>query len=138
MDTSPNSKQVTQRVLVVDDEAPIVRVVAKRFTAAGYEVLTAANGRTGLEIALSERLDLVISDVQMPDMDGLSLARGIKDGLGGGAPPVVLLTARSFMITDQDVKRAGVTALIGKPFSVRKLLELANEILSGNRRSEAA
>lgn len=135
-----HSAQATNalRVLVVDDEAPIVRVVAKRFAAAGYEVLTAANGKTGLQIALEQPLDLVISDVQMPDMDGLSLAHGIKDALGSKTPPIVLLTARSFMITDNEVKQAGVTALIGKPFSARKLLELASEILGGKPRSEAA
>jgi DNA-binding response OmpR family regulator len=126
------------RVLVVDDEAPIVRVVAKRFESAGYEVLTASNGRIGLELALCERPALVISDVQMPELDGIGLARGLKDALGGDRPPIVLLTARSFMITDAQVHEAGVTALMGKPFSARKLLELAEEILANSTRAEAA
>lgn len=138
MDHVPSKSLTGCRVLVVDDEAPIVRVVAKRFEAAGYGVLTAANGRAGLDIALRERPDLVVSDVQMPELDGLGLAQGLKDALGEHRPPIVLLTARSFMITDAEVSDAGVTALMGKPFSARKLLELAEEILGRSGQSEAA
>lgn len=138
MDNAPARSSEKPRVLVVDDEAPIVRVVAKRFEASGYAVLTAVNGKHGLELALRERPDLVVSDVQMPELDGLGLARGLKEALGSDQPPIVLLTARSFMITDAQVKEAGVTALMGKPFSARKLLELAEEILGGQPQAEAA
>jgi len=138
MDHAQTKSSKAYRVLVVDDEAPIVRVVAKRFAAAGYEVLTASNGKLGLEMALRDRPDLVVSDVQMPELDGLGLARGLKGALGGAKPPIVLLTARSFMITDEQVREAGVTALMSKPFSARKLLELAQEILGNSSRSEAA
>ncbi|MGP1347234.1 MAG: response regulator [Phycisphaerales bacterium] len=138
MDTPESQTQAQTRVLVVDDEAPIVRVVAKRFEAAGYTVLTASNGKEGLELALTQRPHLVISDVQMPILDGLSFARALNERLGNNRPPFILLTARSFMISDKDIAQAGVTSLMSKPFSARKLIEMAQSILNKPSEAEAA
>lgn len=126
-------------ILVVDDEAHIVRVVAFKLRAAGFEVLEAGNGEEALDRVAERTVDLVLTDRQMPLLDGLGLARRLAEEAKTASIPVVMLTARGFRLTPEELAEAGVCEMIDKPFSPRVLVERIRAILNRDeQRSEAA
>lgn len=117
------------RVLVVDDEADILRLVEIKLRKSGFEVLTAHDGQEGLDLALAERPDLLLLDVMMPRKDGYTVVTEIKEKLGEESPIIILLTARG---QEADVIKglsSGADDYIIKPFSPRELLARINVIL---------
>ncbi len=81
------------RILIADDDAHILRVMSMWLTRHGHETLCASDGHAALELAMSREIDLVISDMNMPRLDGLQLAQAIRERLGSRIPMLVL-TAR--------------------------------------------
>ncbi|RMG41061.1 MAG: response regulator [Planctomycetota bacterium] len=117
-------------VLVCDDELYITRAVAMKLRKAGYDVLTAADGQAGLELALASPPDVVITDYQMPRMDGLELCVALKKHEQTRDIPVVLLTAKGYEVDEQDLKeRFAIQAMIVKPFSPRELLKTVHRLI---------
>ncbi|MFL5733702.1 MAG: response regulator transcription factor [Chloroflexia bacterium] len=117
------------RVLVMDDESDIRHLVEVKLKGAGFEVLTARNGKEGVEMALAEKPHLMVVDVMMPEKDGYTVIREVKEALGDAAPIAILLTARG---QDADVARglaSGADDYIIKPFSPRELLARINVAL---------
>ena len=82
------------RILIVEDDPFFQRVLHKRMTAEGYQVMTAADGREGMKAIVTFVPDLVISDWMMPQVDGLELCQSVKTGLREAAPYFILLTAK--------------------------------------------
>jgi two-component system KDP operon response regulator KdpE len=106
-------------VLVIDDEPPILRTLRINLTARDYRVSTAATGREGLAAMASERPDVVIVDLGLPDMDGVDVVRGIR---GWSSAPIIVLSAR-----DQEPQKvaaldAGADDYVTKPFGMNELL----------------
>lgn len=117
------------RVLVVDDEPHIRRLLVTRLTAEGYDVAEAENGEDGLEIVLSEPPDIVLLDLMMPGASGLEILSRIRSTEGLERLPVVILTAKG-QDTDRELALAGgASDFITKPFSPMKLLTRIQEIL---------
>jgi two-component system alkaline phosphatase synthesis response regulator PhoP/two-component system response regulator VicR len=116
---------------VVDDERPIVMVIETNLKISGYEVLTAYNGRDAVELVRSQRPDLVLLDVIMPEMDGweaLQQIRGDQDP-EIASTPIVMLTA---LDRDRDILRGyeyGVDIYLTKPFEPEELLEIVARVL---------
>jgi DNA-binding response OmpR family regulator len=107
------------RILVVDDEARIVNFLRSKLKASGYEVLTASNGREGMEQAQAQEPDLVVLDLIMPGMDGLEMLRELRSY---SAVPVIILTAK-----DADTDRIkglqlGADDYLAKPFNPDELV----------------
>jgi two-component system phosphate regulon response regulator PhoB len=128
-------------VLLADDEAHITCVVAERLRAAGFSVATARDGEEALEMALRLRPTLVITDLQMPRMNGLDLALKLAASDSGAATPVVMLTARGYILDQATLAKTNVRTVMGKPFSVREVVKVAAELVGGlpaQRRPEAA
>ncbi len=117
------------KILVIDDETGILDIVATNLEAAGYEVLTFANGAGGLELATSESPELIILDIMMPEMDGWEVLRRLeKDPLTAGLP-VIMLTAK---VDDVDVLEGlehGAVEYITKPFFPENLIASVKIIL---------
>ena len=114
------------RVLVMDDEADIRHLVEVKLKGAGFEVFTARDGKEGVEVALAEKPTLMVVDVMMPEKDGYTVIREVREALGDGAPIAILLTAKG---QDADVARglaSGADDYIIKPFSPRELLARIN------------
>lgn len=84
-----------KRLLVIEDQAPMRRNIALLLELEGYEVLTAENGRTGLDLARQHRPDLILCDVMMPEMDGYSVVQALRADADLAVIPFVFLTARS-------------------------------------------
>ncbi|MCK4887656.1 MAG: response regulator [Planctomycetes bacterium] len=118
-----------KRVLVVDDEIHIVHVVAIKLRNNGYEVLTAENGEQAYEIASVEKPDIIVTDCQMPVMDGLELVKKLRSDEELKNIPVIMLTARSFDI-DEDIKQnLNISECLSKPFSPKELLRNIEDVL---------
>ena len=119
-----------KKILVVDDEIHIVQIVKFNLEKrGGYEVLTAKNGEEGLEIAKSEKPDLILSDVMMPKMSGFQFCEALKKDDVIKSIPFIILTAKG---QENDIKTGedlGVDDYITKPFSPKALLEKVAEIL---------
>ncbi len=115
-----------ERILVVDDEASILELVAYNLRRAGYEVLTADNGEEALRIASSGGLDLVILDVMLPGMDGFDVLREIRKN---SELPILMLTARGEEIDRVVGFEVGADDYVSKPFSPRELMGRIKAIL---------
>jgi len=116
------------KILVADDEAPIANVVAMKLRNAGLEVIVAMDGLEAYELAIAERPDFMITDLQMPGMSGLELCARLAAELEGGIP-TILLTAKGFELTAESVRELPVRRIVTKPFSPRELLAQVQELL---------
>jgi len=118
-----------KKVLVVDDEIHIVHVVAIKLRNNGFDVITAANGAEALELALAEKPDIIVTDFQMPTMTGLELVENIRQNEQTRNIPVILLTARSFAIEDEQRENLQIAQCLSKPFSPKELLRSIEDVL---------
>lgn len=116
-------------ILIVEDE-PDIREFIRQSLGDSYQIIEAGDGREGLTSALEEEPDLIISDVMMPEMNGLELTRAIKTDQRTCHLPVILLTARAALEHKLEGLEEGADSYIPKPFNsrhlqirVRKLLE---------------
>ena len=134
-----NERTTTHRILVVDDESHILHVLSLKLGKAGYEVLTAVDGEEGLHLARDSRPDLVITDIQMPYMTGIELSRALAADEATADIPVVILTARGYALSNEDLQADNVREVLSKPFSPRSLIELVSTTLASvDDRSTAA
>jgi DNA-binding response OmpR family regulator len=108
------------RILLIDDDASLLDALSIAFEDAGHEVVTARDGAEGLERIIADRPDAVVSDVNMPELDGLSLCRKLR--ASGNAVPLVLLTARDNEIDEALGLELGADDYVAKPFSTRVLV----------------
>jgi len=118
-----------RKVLVVDDEVHIVHVVAIKLRNNGFEVIAADNGAEGLKLALSEKPDIIVTDYQMPVMTGLELVEQLRQNEQTKDIPVIMLTARSFAIPQQQQDELRISGCLSKPFSPKELLGNIEDIL---------
>ncbi|MET7654230.1 MULTISPECIES: SpoIIE family protein phosphatase [unclassified Streptomyces] len=109
------------RLLVVDDNADM-RAYLTQLLQPDYDVLLAADGRAALELALAQPVELVLSDVMMPRMDGFELVRALRADPRTARMPIVLLTARAGEEESVQGRQAGADDYLAKPFSARQLL----------------
>jgi two-component system alkaline phosphatase synthesis response regulator PhoP/two-component system response regulator VicR len=116
-------KTAKTKILVIDDEPNIVQTLQDRLEMNEYEVITAGNGREGLEKFAQEKPDVILLDVIMPIMDGHEMLEKLRKQPDGQDVSVIMLTARS---QTQDIARAnacGIDDYIVKPFDLSELLE---------------
>lgn len=108
-----------RKILVVDDEKPIVDILKFNLEKEGFEVLTADNGMSALEIALSQNPDLILLDIMLPKMDGFDVCRKVREKL---SVPIIMITARDEEVDKVLGLELGADDYITKPFSVRELI----------------
>ena len=118
-----------KKILVVDDEPTIVKMLESRLKAEGYEVLTAHSGEEGLEQCKSSKPDAVILDIVMPDMDGSVVAAHMQEDPNLKPIPIIFLTA---VVKPQEVPKDGKIGghyFLSKSFKMKELLEILKKIL---------
>lgn len=117
-----------KKVLVADDNAEILKYLSA-YLSKDFNVLTAANGTKAIELLGSDTIDLVISDVMMPDIDGVQLCRTIKRNLRTSHIPVILLSAKADLSDRLDGLKVGADDYIAKPFQMEELIaKVRNQI----------
>lgn len=127
---------MAKRILAVDDEKHILRLVQINLEKAGYEVSTASNGREAVEAVRANRPDLIVMDVMMPEMDGLEALQILKNDDATSSIPVVMLTAKA---QDADVFQgwqSGADLYLTKPFNPMELLTFVKRILDAQSENE--
>jgi len=116
-------------ILAVDDSASMRQMVSFTLKGAGYEVVEAADGVEALDIAKKRPVNLVLTDVNMPNMDGISLIRELRDLPDYKFTPLLMLTTESGPEKKQEGKAAGATGWIVKPFNPEQLLGTVKKVL---------
>lgn len=117
-------------LLIVEDNAEIAAFIS-RSLAGEFRCITAQNGKLGLELAMSRIPDVIVTDVMMPVMDGITLCRKLKDNIATSPIPVVMLTAKDDRTTELLSYKTGADAFIAKPFEIGYLSDRLNQLLLG-------
>lgn len=118
-------------ILIADDERYIVHILALKIRQAGFVVLTASNGEEAYELACREKPNLVVTDYQMPRLDGFDLALKLANCEETRNTPVIMLTARGHRLDTAELGKTRIQCLLAKPFSAHELLARIQETLDG-------
>lgn len=118
-----------RKILVVEDDLDILRLVTFSLEKSGYEVLTAVNGKEGLEKATDDRPDIILLDLMMPFMDGAEMLERLKEIPDMKDVPVIILTARCEQQDIAAICAHGVSDYVIKPFNLVELMEKIENVL---------
>jgi two-component system chemotaxis response regulator CheY len=118
-----------QSILAVDDSASMRQMVAFTLKGAGYTVIEAADGAEAFEKAKGARVDLVLTDQNMPKMDGITLVKNLRGLPSYNGTPILILTTESSDEMKTRGKAAGATGWLVKPFDPIKLLEVIKKVI---------
>jgi two-component system, chemotaxis family, chemotaxis protein CheY len=118
-----------KKLLFVDDSASMRQVVGMAIKAAGYEVTTAVDGIDGLQKLKASRFDAIITDLNMPNMNGIELIKAAKLEPNNRFAPIVMLTTESSNELKQQGRAAGAKAWVVKPFKAEQLLGVISKLV---------
>lgn len=122
---------MSYQMVVCDDEPHITRSISMKFTRAGHRVVTCADGEAAWDEFVRQRPDLLITDCQMPRLDGLQLCARLRSEPAFRETPIILLTAKGYDLDEDELRREmGIARVVVKPFSLRELLILSESLLS--------
>ncbi len=120
---------MTASILTVDDSSSLRLATRIALTGAGYRVTEACDGLEGLGKAQGQKFDMIITDLNMPNMDGLSMIREIRKLPVQMGTPIIFLTTESDDAIKQEARAAGATGWLVKPFQPDQLLRIAKKVL---------
>jgi len=118
-----------KKILTVDDSASIRQMVSFTLTKAGYEVSEAVDGRDGLEKSGKAGYNLIITDLNMPRMDGIEMITHVRKLPGYGFIPILMLTTESQPEKKDAGRKAGATGWIVKPFNAEQLVSVVQKLV---------
>ncbi len=120
---------MTKRIMTVDDAATMRKLVVMTLQSAGHQIMEASDGAEALGILQRQPFDLVITDINMPQMDGIELTRRLRALPAYQKTPIILLTTESDPQKKDLGRSAGATGWIKKPFERNQLLSIVSKIL---------
>ena len=121
---------MSKKVLLCDDEIHILRAAELKVSRAGYEVRIARDGQEAWEMIQEDLPDVLVTDVQMPRVDGFELSRRIRGNEATKDLPILMLTAKGFELEQQEMmEKWGIVDIVAKPFSPRELVRLIDQIV---------
>lgn len=120
---------MSKTILVVDDSASLRQVVSITLKGAGYDVIEACDGKDALSKASGQKIHLVISDVNMPNMDGITFVSELKKNPAYKFTPVIMLTTESGEAKKQAGQAAGAKAWVTKPFQPAQMLAAVSKLI---------
>ena len=118
-----------RQILTVDDSASIRQMVSFTLTKAGYQVTEAVDGKDGLSKAGTKKVDLIITDLNMPAMDGIQMITEVRKLPGYGFTPILMLTTESQAEKKDAGRKAGATGWIVKPFNADQLIAVVQKLV---------
>jgi two-component system chemotaxis response regulator CheY len=116
-------------ILAVDDSPSMRKMVSFTLSGAGYQVVEAVDGQDALEKAQAQPFDLVLTDQNMPRLDGLGLTRKLREQLQYQSVPILMLTTESSDLMKQAGRAAGATGWLVKPFDPVRLIEIIKKVI---------
>ena len=120
---------MAKTIMIVDDSASLRQVVGISLRSAGYDVIEGCDGRDALGKLTGQKVHLIISDVNMPNMDGISLVKAVKAMPAYKFTPIVMLTTESQDAKKREGQAAGAKAWVVKPFRPDQLLEVVQKLV---------
>jgi two-component system chemotaxis response regulator CheY len=120
---------MAKTIMIVDDSASLRQVVSISLRGAGYEVIEGCDGTDALKKLTGQKIHLIISDVNMPNMDGISLVKAVKAMPAYKFTPIVMLTTESQDAKKQEGQAAGAKAWVTKPFNPPQLLAVVQKLV---------
>lgn len=123
------------RILVIDDDDTVLAQIETTFSRSGYSIMNAKNGKTGLELALKEKPDLIVLEVSIPELDGFSVCKSLRSQ--GYTNPIIFLTKKVSEIDAVIGLELGAQDYIRKPFQVNELLARVEVNLKKSREENA-
>lgn len=121
-----------KRLLLVDDEPHVTLVLSRKLERVGYEVQTARDGEEGFQTAQSFQPDLIVSDLQMPRLDGLGMATSLAGHPATMHIPILMLSGRGFLLDPQLAASTRIVRVLEKPFAASDIIRCAGEILESD------
>ncbi|OGP15502.1 MAG: two-component system response regulator [Deltaproteobacteria bacterium GWA2_54_12] len=121
---------MAKTVMVIDDSASIRQVMSLTLAKAGYDVAEACDGADALGKLAGQKVNLIVCDVNMPNMDGITFLKSLKDKPGYKFTPVIMLTTESQESKKQEGKAAGAKAWVVKPFKPEQMLEAVSKLIA--------
>jgi two-component system chemotaxis response regulator CheY len=118
-----------RKILTVDDSASIRQMVSFTLTKAGYEVAEAVDGKDGLEKLGKQKFDLIVTDLNMPQIDGIQMITAVRQLPGYGFTPILMLTTESQAEKKDAGRKAGATGWIVKPFNADQLIAVVQKLV---------
>ncbi len=120
---------MSKRILIVDDSSSVRQVQTFVLSGAGYDVVEAVDGKDALAKLAGAPVHLVLTDLNMPNLDGLGLVRALRAGAATRLTPIVMVTTESEDAKKQEGKAAGATGWIVKPFNATQLVDVVKKVL---------
>jgi len=120
---------MSTKILIVDDEPHMLRVTELSIKKGGYQIVIGRNGKEALELAAREKPSLIVMDVSMPEMDGLTALTQLKANPETAQIPVIMLTVRGQAMARQQAEQSGAAVYLTKPFSPSQLLVEVKRLL---------
>ena len=124
---------MTKRILIIEDQEDNRAIMRDLLTAAGFELIEAANGEEGVKLAQSERPDLILMDIQLPIIDGYEATRQIRAIVDLKSIPIIAVTSYALSGDEAKTREAGCNGYVAKPFSPRQLLAKVRELLPSEK-----
>jgi two-component system alkaline phosphatase synthesis response regulator PhoP len=124
--------ELPKTILIADDEIYMLRLLEATFRKGGYRVVQVRNGTEALTAAGSEKPALIIMDVMMPGLDGLSAVHQLKKSDSTAKIPIIVLSSKGHALTKMEAELAGASLFLTKPFSPNQLLIEAQKLLGPN------
>ena len=119
---------MSKTIMVIDDSASIRQVVKITLSTAGYDIIEACDGKDALNKLTGRKINLIVCDVNMPNMDGISFLKNLKALPSHRFTPVIMLTTESQEAKKQEGKLAGARAWVVKPFKPEQMLEAVSKL----------
>ncbi len=121
---------MSRQILIVDDSASIRQMVTFTLKGAGYDVIDAVDGKDALDkLSRAPDVSMIVTDLSMPNVDGIGLIRAVRGGNSHKFIPIVMLTTESLESKKQEGKAAGATGWIVKPFRPEQLVAVVKKVL---------
>ena len=120
---------MSKRILVIEDTEDNRRILRDLLTRAGFELIEAADGETGVSMATTHRPDLILMDIQLPVFDGYEATRRIRANPDTSTIPIIAVTSYALSGDESKALAAGCNSYVAKPFSPRKILAMVQEFL---------
>ena len=120
---------MAKRIMIVDDSATVRQVLRLTLTGAGFEIIEAIDGQDALAKLDGESIDMMITDLNMPNLDGIGLIREVRQVQSCRFIPTIMLTTESAEDKKQEGKAAGASGWIVKPFKPEQLLKVVSMVL---------